>query len=103
MFNALDQKEKEYKEQAEKIKDTAEIFDFFKKTENEMRNMIDGIFDVPVCDSVFENVSVYALSDGLPLWVNLMLAIMDEMNVSVMNEQKRMNPRVAEYMKKYKK
>lgn len=46
---------------------------------------------------------MYALAEGLPLWANLLFAIMDEMDETVMREKKAMNPRIAKYTKKYHK
>ena len=44
-----------------------------------------------------------ALSGGLPLWANLLLAIMDEMDESVSREIKLSDERLAKYTKKYHK
>ena len=46
-------------------------------------------------------MNVYAMADGLPVWCNLMLAVMDEIDTSFAREQKRMNPRIAKYTAKY--
>lgn len=48
-------------------------------------------------------MNVYALSDGLPVWVNLMLAVMDEIDTAFAREQKQTNPRIAKYTAKYHK
>ena len=39
----------------------------------------------------------------LLVWANLLFAIMDEMDETVMREKKAMNPRIAKYTKKYHK
>ena len=46
-------------------------------------------------------MNVYALSDGLPVWANLMLTIMDEIDTTFAREQKATNPRISKYTKKY--
>lgn len=52
--------------------------------------------------AVFGTMNVYALADGLPVWCNLMLAIIDEMDSSFAREKKASNPRVQKYLAKYK-
>lgn len=100
-FEELDKKQEGYKAQIEKMADKREIFDFARERDAEMRGVIDGVFDAPVCDAVFGSMNVYALSGGLPVWCNLMLAVMDEIDTTFAREQKGTNPRVAKYTKKY--
>lgn len=102
-FNALDTMQDAYKSEIEGVKDNTKIFDIAHNRDMEMREMIDGIFDgAPVCEAVFGHMNVYALADGLPVWANLLLAIMDEIDTSFTMEQKKTNPRVDTYLKKYK-
>lgn len=100
-FEELDKKQEGYKAQIEKMADKREIFDFTRERDAEMRGVIDGVFDAPVCDAVFGSMNVYALSGGLPVWCNLMLAVMDEIDTTFAREQKATNPRVEKYTKKY--
>ena len=46
-------------------------------------------------------MSIYAIADGLPIWANLMLAIIDEFDASFVAEKKKTNPRIQKYTKKY--
>ena len=66
-----------------------------------MREAIDSVFGVPVSQAVFGGIHAYSMSNGLPVWCNLVLAIMDEMDDSFTREQKAMNPRVQKYTAKY--
>lgn len=100
-FEDLDKKQESYKAQIEKMADKRQIFEFARERDAEMRGVIDGVFDAPVCDAVFGSMNVYALSGGLPVWCNLMLAVMDEIDTTFAREQKATNPRVAKYTKKY--
>lgn len=100
-FEELDKKQEGYKAQVEKLADKREIFDFARQRDAEMRGVIDGVFDTSVCDAVFGGMNVYSLSGGLPVWCNLMLAVMDEIDTTFAREQKATNPRIAKYTKKY--
>lgn len=102
-FDSLDKKQEYYKEEVKKIAGTAKIFDFARERDAEMRAMIDSVFDAPVCNAVFGSMNVYALADGLPVWCNLMLAVIDELDSGFAREQKMTNARVQKYTSKYHK
>ena len=102
-FNDLDKKQDEYKIRIEKMADKKEIFEFARERDAEMRTIIDGVFDTPVCDAVFGGMNIYAMASGLPAWVNLMLAVMDECDTTFAREQKATNPRIAKYTAKWSK
>lgn len=102
-FEGLDRKQESYKAQIEKIAGKKEIFDFARERDKEMRAIMDGLFGAPICDALFGDMNVYAVADGLPVWCNLMLAVMDEIDTTFSREQKATNPRIAKYTKKYHK
>ena len=100
-FDALDQKQEAYKAEIETA-EKREIFAIAKKRDAEMRQMIDETLGAPVCDALFSGMNVYALAGGLPVWANLLLAIMDEVDSVFAREQKMTNARVRKYSEKYK-
>lgn len=102
-FDELDQKQENYHAQVEKMSDKKQIFEFARERDEEMRQMIDTVFGAPVSSTVFGNMSVYALASGLPVWANLMLAVMDEIDTTFSREQRMTNPRISKYTKKYHK
>lgn len=102
-FDALDKKQEGWKTQVERMGDKREIFDFTRERDKEMREIIDSLFDAPVCAMVFGGMNVYSLAGGLPAWANLLLAIMDEMDTAFSREQKMTNPRIQKYTAKYHK
>lgn len=102
-FSTLDGKKAEYEEQIKKAGDNAAIFDLFRKMDEEMRDIINEVFGFDVCTPLFGDLNIYAFADGLPVWANLLLGLMDELDSSVAKEQKAMNPRISKYTKKYHK
>lgn len=102
-FEELDKKQEGYKAQVEKMANKREIFDFARERDTEMRGIIDGVFEAPVSDAVFCGMNVYAVANGLPVWCNLMLAVMDEIDTTFAREQKATNPRLQKYLAKYQK
>ena len=99
-FETLDKRQDEYKARVEKIGDKRESFDLAKQQDAEMREIIDGVLG-PVSEPVFGGMNVYAMANGLPVWCNLLLAVMDEVDTTFSREQKATNPRVAKYTAKY--
>ena len=68
-----------------------------------MRRIIDGVFQAEVSGDLFGGMNVYAIAGGLPVWCNLLLAVMDEMDAACIKEQRMMSPRVQGYIDKYRK
>jgi len=102
-FDTLDKKQDAYKAEVEKTADSREIFEVARKWDAEMRAMIDEVFGQPVCEAVFGGMNVYAMADGLPAWVNLLLVVMDEIDTAFAREQKATNPRLQKYLERWKK
>lgn len=100
-FDTLDKRQESYKAEVERTADKREVFDTARKMDEEMREIIDGVFGFALCAAVFSDMNVYALADGLPVWANLMLAVMDEVDTTFAMEQKKTNPRIQKYSKKY--
>lgn len=102
-FEELDKKQEGYKAQIEKMGDKKQIFAFARERDAEMRKIIDSVFDAPVADALFGGMNVYAMAEGVPVWCNLMLAIMDEIDNTFSREQKFTNPRIKKYIDKVQK
>lgn len=99
-FNELDKKQEAYETE---VKGAAkgEIFNIARHRDAEMRKIIDEVFEAPVCAATFGSMNVYAMADGLPVWANLIFAVMDEIDTTFAAEQKKTNPRIEKYTKKY--
>ena len=97
----MDAKQEEYKAATEKVTD-AELFDLARKMDAEAREEINSIFGADICTPVFGTLNVFAIADGFPVWVNLLLAIIDEFDGAFAEEQKKTNPRIQKYTAKYK-
>lgn len=102
-FDILDKKQEFYKDEVSKMADKREIFAFARERDAEMRDIIDGVFGASISGAVFGSMNVYAMADGLPVWCNFMLAVMDEIDTTFAREQKAMNPRIQKYTTKYHK
>ena len=101
-FNDLDEKMDEYREAIRNEKDGIKVFQIAHDMDTEMRAVIDETLGAEVCEPVFGTISVYAAADGLPLWANLLLAIIEEMDDAFAREKKASNPRIKKYTDKFK-
>lgn len=99
-FDELDKKQSEYRN--ETITDGREAFRKNRERDVEMRKTVDCVLGDGICDALFGNMNVYALADGLPVWANLMLAIIDEMDDTIKAEHAKTNPRMEKYIARYK-
>ena len=97
-FEDLDKKQEGYKTQIEKL-----IFEFTRERDKEMREIIDSVFGAHIADDLFGGMNVYALAEGVPVWCNFMLAVMDEIDNTFSREQKFTNPRIKKYLDKVQK
>ena len=102
-FDELDKKQEAYKAEIDKCSDKKEIFEIARRRDAEMREMVDGLFDKPVCSALFGGMNVYALAGGLPVWCNLMLSVIDQIDTTFARERKLTNPRITEYTERWRK
>lgn len=103
-FAILDDQDQRYHEKMAELggkEDPAKIFEIAREMDNEMRRKLDEALGTEVCGPAFGNVSVYAWANGLPIWANLLLSIMDEMDSAIVSERKAADPRIKKYTAKF--
>lgn len=79
---------------------------FYKKcveVDKRMREILDAIFNAPVCATLFPRQTVYAVGGGVPAWGNFLFAIVDQMDVGMAAEKETAQKRIRKYSEKYKK
>lgn len=102
LFETLSsQQEKASKENSDDV-DGKALFEITERLDAEMRSSIDGLFGAGVADTLFKNISVFALAGGFPLWANFLMAIIDEIDSNVVQEEKKSRERVDKYIQRYK-
>lgn len=101
-FDMLDAMQEEYGEKISNLTDYTEVFEIAKKIDKDMKNAIDRAFEQPVCDELLKSCNVFMLADGLPVWANIMLSIIDLMDETFTAQKKATNPRLQKYTAKYK-
>lgn len=99
LFDLMDKLEKQ---KASEPQDPKDIFKVAAQRDQQMRAEIDTVFGEPVCDKVFGNTNVLSPAGGLPLCMNFLLAVIDEVDAASETETKP-NARVDAYIQKYEK
>ena len=79
------------------------IFAVARKADAEMRETIDGLLGENTSSTLYGNTHIYASADGVPLWADLLLAILDCVGDTNVREKAATNPRIAKYTSKYHK
>lgn len=100
LFDLVDKLEKRQKE--EPARDTGDIFAAAARMDAEMRAEIDVVFGEPICEKVFGSTNVLSPAGGLPVCMNFLLAVIDEIDAASEQETKH-SPRVDAYIQKYEK
>lgn len=103
VFEKCDIAQEKFRKNATAKDGYAEFFDAAQQLNKELRDLINQIFDKDICTPVFGDISLIAFADGLPLWANLLLALIDELDASFEEEKAQLNPRIKKYAEKYRK
>lgn len=99
LFDLFDKLEKQQEEHPQRPEDA---FAYAAQRDKELRAEIDALFDEPVCDKIFGRTNVLSPSGGLPVAMNFLLALIDEIDVAAETETKP-SARVDDYIRKYEK
>ena len=84
-----------------KFEDNKAFFEYARKRDKEVHEAVDALFGDGLAAGLFGGVSSYAMADGLPLWCNFLLAIIDTIPAELNSQIKASKPRVEHYLKKY--
>ena len=108
VFNTFDEMDEIGESINAKIREVGDdwkrLFELTREAEQKMRGKLNEAFGKDICTPLFgEYESVYAAGDGLPIWANILLAIIDEMDSAFVEEKKKQNPRIQKYTEKYRK
>lgn len=85
----------------EPMDDLDQQLSVIQKMNADIREEIDKAFGETVCDKACCGSSPVSLSDGLPVWMNFLMAVIDEIDANMPEGEKRSRARVQQYMDKY--
>ena len=102
-FDELGRIQTRFQTDLEALEEEKEIFALAKETDGKIREVLNALFEKEVCEPLFGNMNLFAYSGGMPVWVNLMLAVSDVMNTAMQAEADARDKRIEKYVKKVQK
>ena len=99
--DTIDKRTEEYQERVKNLEDNRDVFDEARAIDGEIRDLLNSIFDMDICTPLFGSMSTFAAADGLPVWANLIFAIIDTLDGDFAEQKKRTNSRLKKYTAKY--
>lgn len=102
-FKDLEAEEARQREKITKITDYTEMYDAYAEMDKAFRAKLNGLFGKDICTPLIGDVNIYARGNGLPIWANIVLAIIDEFDDSIKEQDQIGQARIAKYTKKYQK
>ena len=102
-YDAFDRIDKCYESYQGKISgvDDAKAFDIARDCESEILSILNELFGTDL-SGLFEEIGPIDIANGLPVWLNLMLAVIDTLDSAFAEEKKKTNPRIKKYTEKYR-
>ncbi len=81
--------------------DPRPLFADLRAIDAEMRKAVDRLFEAEVADALFQDVRLYAAARGLPVWNNLMMTIVTEIDDAYKREKKARDARIKKYTEQF--
>ena len=105
LFRVFDTLDARQADMEAKIKgaEPRKIFEIARSADSEMRELVDSVMGAGTCAAQFGDMNVYAYAEGLPVWANLLFAVMDRCEGEMVTQQKLTRPRLEKYTAKYHK
>lgn len=108
-FDDISDLYEKYQKSVEELEDddptkeaAARVYDIAHAADAEIREKINEVFGKDVCTPTIGGRSILMPAKGLPVWENLLLAIIDKFDSQLIEEKAKTNPRLEEYTKKYR-
>lgn len=79
------------------------VYEIAHRADSEIREKINDAFGKDVCTPTIGERSILMPANGLPVWENMLLAIIDKFDDQIVAEKAKTNPRLEAYTKKYTK
>ena len=81
--------------------DDGDSLESLEKFDADARAEIDALFGADTCGRIFGDVSLCSVAEGLPVWMNFLLAVMDECDEAISKAKASASPALQKYLKKY--
>ena len=101
-FMQLESRQEEFQKRVSEVQDDKdEFFAYARERDEEMREIIDGLFGEGVADALFGEMNCYAIADGMPIWINFLFAVAEEIRDAYDEEGRKADPRMRQFDEKH--
>ena len=102
-FKQLESQQEEFEKRVAEINegDRTELFAYARERDAEMRERINELFQDDIADSIFGGCNCYAMAEGMPLWINFLFAVAEEIRNAYDEESKKQDPRLKQFDAKH--
>lgn len=101
-FTALAEVQDEFSKAAKTAEDDA-FFGIAAATDAKLRGILNDLFGEDICTPIWGTLGLTAISDGMPLWFNFMMALIDEIDADMKSVKDVRSARLDAYLAKYQK
>ena len=102
-FKELEDEEEKRRNRIAEITDYKEMYNEYAEMDKLFREKINGLFGKDICTPLIGDMNIYARGNGLPIWANIIIAIVVEFDASIKEQDKLSKNRIDKYIKKYSK
>lgn len=100
-FQELQTEEETRRDRIAKITDYKEMYEEYAEMDRLFREKLNDLFGKDICTPLIGDINIYARGNGLPIWANIIIAIIDEFDDSIKEQDKIGKARIDKYTKKY--
>lgn len=100
-FQELQVEEETRRDRIAKITDYKEMYEEYAEMDRLFREKLNDLFGKDICTPLIGDINIYARGNGLPIWANIIIAIIDEFDDSIKEQDKIGKARIDKYTKKY--
>lgn len=101
-FIELQDRQEEFQKRVAEVQDdNGELFAYARERDAEMRELIDGLFGEGVADGLFGDMNCYAIADGMPVWINFLFAVAEEIRDAYDEQGRKADPRLKQFDAKH--
>lgn len=100
-FQELQAEEETRRARIAKITDYKEMYEEYAEMDRLFREKLNDLFGKDICTPLIGDINIYARGNGLPIWANIIIAIIDEFDDSIKEQDKIGKARIDKYTKKY--
>lgn len=100
-FSAMDAQQEKYQAMLKDTDDPAKLFETARSMDADMKALLNTLFETDVCTPLYGKMNIYAMAGGTPVWFNLVMCLIENMDDVFKAEKLKTNPRLQKYLDRF--